>query len=379
MAGQITKRGESWTVRIFLGRDAKGKRKYSNKTVRGTKKDAQKALNSMLRDADLGLIGDSQRQTLSEYLDIWLETIAKPRLEYRTFKDYGDLLRRYVREPLGNIKLSNLKAVHIQKLYGEMLERGLSPRIIRYTHATLSSALKEAVKLDILPRNVATLVQLPKKIQKEMDVLSKDESILFLQTLEGERFEMLFSFALASGMRCQEYLGLQWKDINFEQGTATVQRAVVWHRTGGGWHFGRPKTAKSRRTIPLPSSVMQELRRHRLRQNEERLKLGACWHQNDLVFASEIGTPLNPPNVTRHFKRILKKANIRTSIRLYDLRHTTATLLLQAGINPKIVSERLGHSTIILTLDVYSHVLPNMQKDATDQLEQMIFSKNGTV
>ena len=123
---------------------------------------------------------------------------------------------------------------------------------------------------------------------------------------------------------------------------------------------------------------MQELRRHRIRQNEARLKLGTSWHQNELVFPSEIGTPLNPPNVTRHFKRILKKANIRTSIRLYDLRHTHATLLLQAGINPKIVSERLGHSTIILTLDVYSHVLPNMQKDATDQLEQMIFRKNGT-
>jgi integrase len=289
------------------------------------------------------------------------------------------LLRRYVREPIGNIKLSELKAVHIQKLYGEMLERGLSPRIVRYTHATLSSALKEAVKLDILPRNVATLVQLPKKNPKEMDILSKDETILFLKTLDNERFATVFSFALASGMRCQEYLGLQWKDINFEHGTATVQRAVVWHRTGGGWHFSQPKTAKSRRTIPLPSSVMQELRRHRILQNEERLKLGASWHQNDLVFPSEIGTPLNPPNVTRHFKRILKKAEIRTSIRLCDLRHTTATLLLQAGINPKIVSERLGHSTIVLTLDVYSHVLPNMQKDATDQLEQMLFYKNGTL
>jgi len=379
MAGQIIKRGESWLVRVFLGRDTNGKRKFHNKTIKGTKKDAQKTLNSMLRDADLGLLGNSQKQTLNEYLDVWLDTIAKPRLQYRTFKDYGDLLRRYVRESLGNIKLSDLKAVHIQTLYGKMLERGLSPRIVRYTHATLSSALKEAVKLDILPRNVATLVQLPKQTKKEMDVLSKDEAVLFLETLEGERLATMFSFALASGMRCQEYLGLQWKDINFEQGTATVQRAVVWHRTGGGWHFSQPKTAKSRRTVPLPSTVMQELRRHRIRQNEERLKLGAAWHQNDFVFPSEIGTPLNPPNVTRHFKRILKKAEIRTSIRLYDLRHTTATLLLQAGVNPKVVSERLGHATIVLTLDTYSHVLPNMQKDATEQLEQMIYRKTGTL
>lgn len=378
MAGQLIKRGESWLIRVFLGRDATGKRKFQNKTVKGTKKDAQKALNSMLRDADLDLLGNSQKQTLNEYLDVWLETIAKPRLQYRTFKDYGDLLRRYVREPLGNIKLSELKAVHIQKLYGEMLGRGLSPRIVRYTHATLSSALKEAVKLDILPRNVATLVQLPKKRQKEMDVLSQEESLVFLNALKDERFETLFSFALASGMRCQEYLGLQWKDINFENNTATVQRAVVWHRSGGGWEFSQPKTAKSRRTIPMPLSVMQAIRRHRIQQNKERLKLGAAWHQNELVFPSEIGTPLNPPNVTRHFKKMLEKAEIRTSIRLYDLRHTHATLLLQAGINPKIVSERLGHSSVVLTLDVYSHVLPNMQQDATDQLEQMLFRKNGT-
>jgi integrase len=125
------------------------------------------------------------------------------------------------------------------------------------------------------------------------------ESILFLQALEGERLGTMFSFALASGMRCQEYLGLQWKDINFEQGTATVQRAVVWHRTGGNGYFSQPKAVKSRRTVPLPSSVMQELRRHRIRQNKERLKLGVTWHQNDLVFPSQIGTPLNPPNVTR--------------------------------------------------------------------------------
>ncbi len=114
------------------------------------------------------------------------------------------------------------------------------------------------------------------------------------------------------------------------------------------------------------------------RQNEERLKLGASWHHNDLVFPSEIGTSLNPPNVTRAFKKILAKANIRTSIRLYDLRRTTATLLLQAGVNPKVVSERLGHSTIVLTLDVYSHVLPTMQQDATVRLEKMIFGKTGT-
>ncbi len=376
MAGQIFKRGNAWQLKVFIGRDSQGKRKYDTKTIHGTKKEAQKVLNDMLRDADLGLLGNAQKQTLNEYLDFWLETIAKPRLQYRTLRDYYDMMRLYIREPLGNIKLADLKAAHIQKVYGEMQNKGYSPRRIRYAHSVLSSALKKTVELDILPRNVAKFVQLPKQVRKEMDVLSKDESIRFLTVLQDEKHGVLLSFALATGMRVQEYLGLQWKDIDFEKGTATVQRAIVWHRSGGGWHFSTPKTAKSRRTVPLPTTTLKDLRKHKVKQNEQRLRLGTEWQNNNLVFASEIGTPLNPPNLTRHFKRILKKTNLRTSIRLYDLRHTTATLLLQVGINPKVVSERLGHSSIVLTLDVYSHVLPTMQKEATEQLEAMIFRQN---
>jgi len=377
MAGQIIKRGDTWLVR-FEKRYSDGKRKSFCKTVKGTKKDAQKVLNEILRNADLGLLGDSSKQTLNEYLDVWLETIAKPRLQHRSFQDYGDLMRRYIREPLGNIKLAELKSLHIQKIYSEMQKKGLSARIVRYTHAVLRSALQHAVKVNMLPRNEAQLVGLPKQNKKEMDVLTKEESISFLNALQGERFATMFSFALASGARPEEYLSIQWKDIDFDSGIAIVRRALITHRTGGGWHFAQPKTAKSRRSIPLPSTVIKELRSYRRQQLEERLKLGTAWNDFDLVFASEIGTPLNPPNVTRAFKKILAKAEIRTSVRLYDLRHTTATLLLQAGVNPKVVSERLGHATIVLTLDTYSHVLPNMQQDATAQLEEMIFRATST-
>ncbi|HEX8289656.1 MAG TPA: tyrosine-type recombinase/integrase [Pyrinomonadaceae bacterium] len=327
----------------------------------------------MLRDADLGLLSNA-KQTLSEYLDTWLLTIAKPRLHPRTFGDYGDLMRLYIREPLGKIKLSDLKALHIQKVYAGMQERGLSPRRIRYAHAVLRSALQHAVKVNMLPRNEAQLVQLPKQTRKEMDVLNQTEVGAFLDALQGERFATMFSFALATGCRPEEYLSLQWKDVDFEKGTAIIRRALITHRKGGGWHFSEPKTKQSRRTIPLPTSTVKELRTHRRQQLEAKLKLGTAWNDFDLVFASEIGTPLNPPNVTRAFKKVLERAGIRTSIRLYDLRHTTATLLLQAGVNPKVVSERLGHSTIVLTLDVYSHVLPSMQQDATKQLEKIIFS-----
>lgn len=376
MNGQIIPKTKGlWLVRLESRKNGKRETLFS-KQVRGTKKDAEKLRNEKLREYDLGILGNSARQTLNEYLEFWLRTIAKPKLSSRTFGDYEDLIRLYIRDSIGSYKLADLKAIHIQKLYGDLQnERELSPRRIRYAHSVLSSALKKAVELDVLPRNPCQFVQLPKLIRKEMDVLDQYECSLFLAALEGERLAAMYSFALATGMRPEEYLGLQWKDVDLDKGIAIVRRALITHRTGGGWHFSEPKTKQSRRSIPLPGSIIQELKRHRKTQLEERLKLGAVWQEFDLVFPSEVGTPLNPSRATRVFKRVLKRAEIRETIRLYDLRHTTATLLLQAGINPKIVSERLGHSTIMLTMDVYSHVLPNMQQNATEQLEAMIFRK----
>jgi integrase len=182
---------------------------------------------------------------------------------------------------------------------------------------------------------------------------------------------LIFEFALISGMRPEEYLALQWADIDFERGTAQVRRALVWHKKS--WDFEEPKTARSRRTVFLPAPLLQRLTAHKRKQGEERLKLGAAWQALDLIFCSELGTPLQIPNLTyRYFRPILTKAKL-PRIRLYDLRHSCATLLLIAEENPKVVSERLGHSTIVLTLDTYSHVLPTMQQNATAKLEMMLY------
>jgi integrase len=181
-------------------------------------------------------------------------------------------------------------------------------------------------------------------------------------------------------MRPEEYLGLRWVDVDFVKATVVVKRALVWRTKGGGWYFTEPKTSRSRRTIPLPSSMIRCLVQHKRRQSEERLKLGSEWQDHDLVFTTGLGTPLNISNLTRkHFKPALERAGLPKTIRLYDLRHTCATLLLGAGENPKVVSERLGHASIILTLDVYSHVLPDMQRAATDKLENLLFQRNGTI
>ncbi|MGA9996640.1 MAG: site-specific integrase [Pyrinomonadaceae bacterium] len=377
MAGQIIKRGDkAWLVRIFMGREANGKRRYLNKTIKGTKKDADTYLSTTVTAISTGTFVESSPLTINDYLSKWLQTAARPRVAERTFDSYSGLISLYINEDLGNRKLSEIRPLHIQKLYADMQGRGLSARTVRYLHAILSSALKQAVRWGMLSRNPADLVNLPRQVRKEMHALSPKEATEFLKAAAQDRWGVLFAFALATGMRPEEYLGLQWKDLDLDKGIVTVRRAIIWRATGGGWNFGEPKTARSRRSIPLPASTLRSLKEHRRIQAEERLKAGADYQQHDLVFATSEGSPLMPRNLKRrHFRPILKTAKLPDDFRLYDLRHSCATLLLSAGENPKVVSERLGHASITLTLDVYSHVLPTMQQAAAERLEKILYSK----
>jgi integrase len=376
MAGQIVKRGErSYTVRIFIGRED-GKRRYANKQIRGTRKDAEKYLNAALRDKDLGIFVEPTTISLKEYFKKWLESAARPRVSRRTADGYAALFERYIEEPLGKMRLDKLQTLDIQQVYGEMQARGLSARVVRHTHSVLRNALKQAVKWYMIGRNPSDSVELPKVPHKERRVLSPDEAVEFLKAADVMPHGLLFEFALLTGMRPEEYLALQWLDIDFERSTATVRRALVRHKKS--WSFEEPKTPRSRRTVFLPSQLIAKLTAHKRRQSEARLKLGAAWQAFDLVFCSEEGTPHSIPNMTyRYFRPILTKAKL-PRIRLYDLRHSCATLLLIAEENPKVVSERLGHSTIVLTLDTYSHVLPTMQQKATAKLETMLYGERGT-
>lgn len=205
--------------------------------------------------------------------------------------------------------------------------------------------------------------------------MSPDEAQDFLKAAAAMRHGLIFEFALLTGMRPEEYLALQWSDVDMTSGAAQIKRALIRHKKG--WSFEEPKTARSRRTVFLPAPLLRKLISHKRKQAETRLKLGEAWQAFDLVFCGEQGTPLSIPNITyRYFRPILEKAKL-PRIRLYDLRHSCATLLLMAEENPKVVSEGLGHSTIVLTLDTYSHVLPTMQQQATARLEKMLYNKGG--
>lgn len=374
----ITKKGkDKWLVRIFTGRDEEGKTKQFNEVVYGKKEDAKAFEAKKKAELKSGVILEHSKTTIDEYLDRWLAVGAKSRVRERTYEDYTQYLKRYIRPKIGKVELSKLKPLDIQAIYSGMLEQGLSPRTVRFAHSVLSSALKQAVKWQILPMNPATMVNLPKNQSKEMLTLTPDESRKFLKVAKKDKWFVVFMLAIATGMRPEEYLGLHWKDIDFEKGTLTIQRVLVWRRKGGGWTLEDPKTTKSRRTIPLPSSVVTELKKHQKKQNKAKKELGNAYQGFDFVFATAKGTPLLNSNLMRrHFKPLLKAAELPEEIRLYDLRHTCATLLLSEEENPKVVSERLGHSTIVLTLDTYSHVLPTMQKKATDKLQSLLFGKN---
>jgi integrase len=255
----------------------------------------------------------------------------------------------------------------------EMLVAKLRAIVVRHTHAALHSALKQAVKWGLLSGNPSDFLELPKVPHKDRRVLSADEALRFLKAAETMPLGLIFEFALLTGMRPEEYLALRWSDIDFKRCTARVQRALVCHKKSVTSE--EPKTARSRRTVYLTGPLVERLRAHKRRQAVERIKLGEAWAPFDLVFCSVEETPLSVPNITyRYFRPILDAAELPRT-RLYDLRHSCATLLLIAEENPKVVSERLGHSSIVLTLDTYSHVLPTLQQGATSRLEKLLYNR----
>jgi integrase len=373
--GQIIRRGDArFVVRIYLGSDANGKRRYHNHTVRGTKKDAQSWLTAALRRLDLGESLEMTTLSLNDYLDQWLVTAVTPKVRTHTLDDYTRTLARYVRPKLGKHKLTSITPMDLQALYGGMLADGLTARTVRLVHAVLSSAFKQGIRWQMLQQNPCANVELPKQQRKEMTALSPEQAARFLTAIQDNRYGILFSLMLATGIRPSEAYGLQWADLDWQRGLITIQRKLTRLRTGG-WQFDEPKTVKSRRSIPLPASLLEALKTHRKAQLEERMRWGGEWQDNDLVFTSESGTPIHQRNLMRrYYKPALAKAGLPASLRLYDLRHTCATLLLADGENLKVVSERLGHSTITLTADVYAHVSESMQRQATDRMERLLYN-----
>ncbi len=371
-SGQIIDRGQNkWLVRVFLGRNPAGKRRYYNRTIRGTKKDAQRYLTKVHRESDLGQFVEPSDRAVEEYLTDWLESTVKARVAEKTASDYAGLVERHIAPGIGEQRLSQLTPAGIQRLYNGLLDKGLSARTVRYVHSVLHSALDQAVAWGLLSRNPAKLVDLPRMQRREIRVLSTDELGEFLKAASSDRYSVLWHLLATTGIRPGEALALQWRDVDGER--IRIQRNLVRHGDNR-WTLKDPKTARGRRTVTVPATVVETLKQHRTEQLEERLRGGPDYEDHGLVFAASNGSPLDwKVVVARHFRPLAKDVGF-PKLRPYDLRHTHATLLLQAGVNVKVVSERLGHASAALTLDVYSHVLPDMQQGAAERMEALLSS-----
>lgn len=356
-----------WHVRVSAGLDAGGKRVRLNKTIRGSKTDAQKYLNAALRRRDDGFEVILTRQTLGLWIEEWLATWCSG-ISSRTKSDYERLCRRYLPVQLRTRQLALITPSEIQAFVNELSARGLSPRTVRMAHGALRTCLNRAVRLGKISRNVATLVELPRNAHTERQYLNASQAATFLSGCACDEWGDFFALLLLTGLRPGEALGLQWGDL--DSNVLRVRRALI-HVAGEQARLSTTKTGRSR-VIPLGDVAMKALKNHRRRQAERRLLLGARYTDQDLIFSNQSGGFADMHNIiSRHFKPLLQRLSL-PSVRLYDLRHSHATLLLAAGEHPKVVQERLGHSSITLTLDVYSHVVPEMQQRTADRLDALL-------
>jgi integrase len=345
-----------------------GKRRYVSAK---RKTECERKLRDAMTDGDRGLIFDAANQSVSEYMTRWLEDFAKANLASRTYHNYKLQIREHIVPALGKMKLSKLDTPNIQALYTAKLQAGLKPASIRYIHAVLHCALEKAIDLRLIARNPAASARPPKIYQEEITPLDREQAHVLLEAAEGDRFECLYVLSLTCGLRMGESLGLKWSDIDFDAGTLRVHRQVQRVREGGGLVFSEPKNA-SRRTIDLPQRALEALRSHRKRQIEQQLRAGAKWQDYDLVFTTTIGTAVDAQNVVnRHFKPMLSRAGL-PDIRWHDLRHTCATLLLSRGTHPTFVQKLLGHASVQLTLDRYSHWMPSMGKHTASAMDEAL-------
>ncbi len=406
MRGRVFKRGpNSWALVLYLGRDpqtGKERRKWlSFKTKRDAEAAQAKYVNELNSGGTLPL---PSKKLVGEYLEEWLRG-HQPNLAPTTYASYRDTIKNHLAPELGTIRLRDLAPQRLREYVADKLAAGLSPTTVRYHVMLLHHALGQAMRDGLLARNVCDFVEVPTKQRFEVPTLDEEQVRLLLgEAKRSSPHYRLYLAAVTTGMRQGELLGLRRQDIDLTLSVASVRQ--TFYRLSGQQLFKPPKTAKSRRTVALPPVLVEELRQLFAEQDAERRRRGDCpagracsdatceaWHDYGLVFCQPNGRPHHAHNIVRRdFRRVLALQGLRAElraqgvaeealpkglphIRFHDLRHAHATLLLQQGVHPKVVQERLGHSTISMTLDTYSHVMPGMQTEAARQLADRLFGK----
>lgn len=349
------------------------------------KRDAMHKGKAFLERINQGLKPNGGKVTVGQWINDWMPNYVEPRVRPRTYEKYKSCIYRYIVPIFDEVALEDLKIADVQRHFNTLLVsgrkngEGLSSSTVRATRRYFCMCLDDAVKADMIPRNVARLTKPAKYIKKEIVVLTKNELKRLVEAAKEIdhpymriMMPVLIEFTAHTGLRQGEVFGLQWKDVDFEQGAIFVQRSLT-HVVGKGAVFQAPKTKNSRRRVLLLPEDVGMLREYKVWQTAYADELGDQFdNHNNLVFASIFGNPISPTNFSRrYFRPLLKECGINDNFTFHGLRHTHATMLLQQGVNPKIVQERLGHSSIKVTMDTYSHVLPDMQRQAVDALRDL--------
>lgn len=373
--GCIVNRNGNLSIKLSLGKGPDGKYKYQWISLGKVKMtEAKTRLTELLHKMDTGSYTVQGKVTVSEYLTRWLEDYAKVNLSPRGFERYAGIINKYFIPEFGNIALVKLKPEHLQRHYTGLIAAGLNINTARYHHAVIHKALQVALKWQLVSRNVADAINPGRVRREEMQTWNEIELNAFLDTARDSQYYALFYTALFTGMRRSELLALRWQDIDFIFSQLYVNRSLH-HLKDGSYVYTQPKSARSRRTIALPASLALVLQKYREERERDAEMCGLTINGSDLAFGALDGCPLRPNTITRAWQNLAIKAGVKV-IRLHDARHTHATLMLKQGIHPKIVQERLGHASIQMTLDIYSHVSPGLQQAAAESFDKLVVEDN---
>jgi integrase len=354
------KNKDSWTVYVYQGVDpVTGKKKYTTEVVHTGKRDAEKRLTELLRLHDTGEYVEPAKEKTAEFLEHWFKEYAETHVSPRTLEGYRGNLDRYIIPALGNIRLDKLTGRQIESFESDCQRKGLSSQTVLHCHRTIFQALRWGVRMRILVRNVAEEVEPPKHTRFQPQTLDWDKVGILLEAARSGSYFPLYLIALLTGLRRSELLALRWQDVDLKTGVVAVSRGLVQLHTGERL-IGPPKSGKSR-SVDLPEQAVNCFRMLSDSQKGRR--------PEDLVFCHSDGSELLPDTVTRAFGRLAAQVGLK-GVRFHDLRHGHASLLLGEGVHLKVVSERLGHAGIGITGDLYSHVLPGLQREAAMKLSE---------
>lgn len=377
MQGCVRKRGKKWAIIVDLPRRYDEPRRQKWFSGYSTKREAERDMPRILTELYSGTLIEVTDMSVAEYLRHWLTAYASVNVSGKTLEGYTQLIEQRIIPELGHVPLARLTPIAIQAFYSKQLKSGgregraLSARTVLHTHRVFREALRHAVKWEMLSRNPADSVEPPRPRATVVSVLDEKGCLRLTSAVRGTDYEVPVLLAMRTGMRRGEIFALRWADVDLERAVAQVTRSL--QQTKEGLSFKEPKSAKGRRQLALSPETVAALKSHKARQATLRLLLGAGYADGDLVCPRADGTPVRPNTFSGAFKSYVARRGFG-DLRFHDLRHTHASLLLKANIHPKIVSERLGHATIGITLDTYSHLLPGMQEAAALSIDESLAS-----